>query len=400
MAQTDNNLTSIYFAERILGALEALLATSLERSVFPHRSEFHINIEVSETVQGHAQYSFDDSRGGELTIKCPSTRYEDLDVSWMQELVIQIIPRIVMIEDLPSYGQKVFGEEDGFARALNFSDPSIPISNLLGHDPKFRVSDWKIPNSEAIFPLKRSVRWNHGLDMESPNKAERKDLQPGEGKPPRWLADRSQIKHTDQKVFSVIDIPLWDRAGWRAVMYLVPVEIDKPPMIALAFEDATAGEAIFDSWRSKLGRTDKDEALSVSIITGVDKNLPYRYKVVIGTDLNALARSRESHFVMVSRINDMRPTDSRNLDRFVTRFEKVKHYFLLPAHFPHTAAAPTVLFDRHIGKQKLRISQAWQIGINDPATVAIRPEDDPIIPAGVKDAPVINLLRKKRSERE
>jgi len=39
--------------------------------------------------------------------------------------------------------------------------------------------------------------------------------------------------------------------------------------------------------------------------------------------------------------------------------------------------------------------EAWEIGLNDPVRVAISLEDEPIIPANVKDAPILDILNNQ-----
>lgn len=46
----DNSLLSLFLGEQILGSLEGLLATSLERRMFPHAEDFHICIAPSPEV--------------------------------------------------------------------------------------------------------------------------------------------------------------------------------------------------------------------------------------------------------------------------------------------------------------------------------------------------------------
>ena len=93
----------------------------------------------------------------------------------------------------------------------------------------------------------------------------------------------------------------------------------------------------------------------------------------------------------------MNPSDSRNLDTFLSRFERLGRYFLMPAHVTDDNSQPKLMTDLWIGKTELRVVPAWKIGRNDPDAVALRPEDKPIIPAEVQNAPVIELLKWKES---
>ena len=51
-------------------------------------------------------------------------------------------------------------------------------------------------------------------------------------------------------------------------------------------------------------------------------------------------------------------------------------------------------------KSELRIIDAWQVGLHDFARTAITDEDDPIIPEGQPNPPILELLEQKRNRRK
>jgi hypothetical protein len=175
-------------------------------------------------------------------------------------------------------------------------------------------------------------------------------------------------------------------------MYIVLPELDRPPYLGLGFREAEAAQAIFRGLRRKLGMVDSDEKLRVSIITGVDKHNPSHYMIVIGSNLKQSPQS--NRFMMVSKMCLMEPPDTRNLDRFLRRYERIGKYLLLPAYFESEDAEPTPYWDLMIGKQELNVRPAWQIGDHDQDACAIWEGREPIIPAGVENAPVLRALRR------
>lgn len=416
IVQVTNNLSSIYLGENILGALEALLATSLDRS-FPHASEFKINLEPSDFITGQPEYEFDDA-AGEQTVKIRHSVdilkqvSEDQATfrSWVENFIVQAAFRFTFVDGIESYAKRLFGDEVGMGRAINFSDPAIPIGNILGDSPKFRLSEWEAEAKGKRFPLRRNEPWNQ--DFNQPKEAAEanpEQLSLGEGSPPPELLDINKLKHTDRRVLSLINIPVWNKAGWSGTLYIIFPELDHPPYMALGFKDAEAAQIIFRGWLDKLGRVDSGEQLRVSIITGIDRSHPASYKVIIGTNLSSADKDSQSkQFIMVSRINQMDPPDTKNLDGFLRRLERIHKYILLPAHFIDVHAKPTPFFELGILKQQLHVRPAWQIGENDPDVSAIREDDDPIIPDGIEDAPVLRALQrfskqngeKKRVQRE
>ena len=51
--------------------------------------------------------------------------------------------------------------------------------------------------------------------------------------------------------------------------------------------------------------------------------------------------------------------------------------------------------DLGIFKFDLIEKEAWKIGLNDPDRVAINPEDEPIIPDNVNNAPILEILKSQ-----
>ena len=393
-----NNRPSVYLAEAILTALEALMATSLDARAFPHASELNIIVEPSDFVDRLPEFQIDDERQTVTVKHSPDILHQMSDDpgafrSWLQEFIIEVAFRITVVEDLDSYAGQLFGAEAGLGRAFSFSETSIPVSNILGVSPKFHLSDWEAKAKGERFPLKRNTPWDHGLKR-APEKSEadQKPLQFGEGDPPPELLDVDKLKHKDRRVISLINIPLWDKADWQAALYAVPPELDYPPYLGLGFRDAEAARAIFRGLHNKLGMIDRDEQLRVSIITGVDKNNPSHYMVVIGSSLKNDWQS--SHVVMVSKMRLMVPPDSRNLDRFLRRYERIGKYLLLPAHYEHEEAEPTLFDELAISKQELHVRAAWQIGEHDTDTCALLEGSEPIIPEGVENPPVLRALER------
>ena len=407
VARVEIGLSSLYLGEAILAALEALLATSLEvtAGVFPHAPEFGLTIVASDAIPGLPEYGFDDDRSA-LEIKVAPDNIGRIArdpiafQSWLRDLVLQITGRLIIGDDPVSYAEQVFGEEQGVGRALSFSDPSVPISNIIGDAPKFRLEDWEAVTGATRFPLKRTEEWLAGTEQHTPGVPD--DVGPGQGTDAPPLAPptpRMEIAHGDRRVFSLIDLSLWNRAKWSATLYLLPMELDIPPLLAIGFTNGDAGQLIFEKWRGKLGDVDHRDELQISIVTGVSRDRPFAYRVVIGTNPTLPERKKYKEIIQVSRINQMNPRDSRNLDGFLGRLNRVRRYQLVPALYEGEDKPPEVFYDLWIGKQTLIVRPAWQVSVEDSEAIAIRADDDPIIPSGINDAPVLRVLERARRRR-
>lgn len=181
-------------------------------------------------------------------------------------------------------------------------------------------------------------------------------------------------------------------------MYIWSADLDEEPFLALGFEDGDAGRGIFRELIKKLGTEDEQDRLRISIITGVSRAFPAKYAVLVGSNL---PNERESiaarEIVSVSRLHYMDNTNPMNLRMFQERFARTNRFRLLPGQLPSEVRQGVLSNDLVIWKNSIRIAPAWQVGENDPDFAAISPNDDPIIPAEVTDAPVLRLLdRLKR----
>lgn len=404
-----NTSSSLYLAETILGALEAFLATSLDLKgqLFPYRSDLKIYIRPSDFIEGVPEYQISEADGGQTiyirhapNAKRGTNEEHKAFHLWLMDLILKITLQIAMVSDLKSFAKRIARDELGFGRALNFSDIAIAIENILGQNPKFRLSDWESQTGTERFALRRTVPWNYGLKQTLINNEEDKSPRiPCEGESPSDLFGMDNLKHTDRRIVSLINLPLWEKAKWRGTAYIYDSEL--LPMIALSFKNPEAAKQIFEYWLNRLGQIDEDEKLRVSIITGVNKKHPSSYKVVISTNPKLTEGSPSKYFVQVSRVNQMDPPDLRNLNYFLEQYERARRYVILPTKFIDSSNVSEPFWELGIEKQELSIRSAWQIGENDQDVCAIEDDDEPIIPDGIENAPILDVLQKfpKRKKR-
>jgi hypothetical protein len=399
VADVDCSLSSLYLGEAIIAALESLLATSVELSagVIPYVPEFRIRIITSDSTAELPQFRFvEDGSAVEIVLAADdgarAARNPREFQSWLGDLVVQILGRVITGDDPETFARKVFGDELGIGRALSFADPSIPIGNVIGESPKFRFADWELAADAPRFPLVRTEPWSGRVKPPTLSNGELKSEQA----PSVEIAKDSPIMHQERRICSLINIPLWNRAKWNATLYLLPMELDALPLLAIGFADPDAGQAIFREWRSKLGPVDEHEQLRVSIVTGVSRERPFAYRVVLNTNLQLASRQKVKEIIQISRTNSMNPSDSRNLDGFLNRLSRVAAYQMLPAWYKIDGKEPEIFYDLWIGKRVLSVRPAWQVSVNDPESIAIQASDDPVIPDTISDAPVLQVLERAR----
>ena len=402
IVETPNNITSFGVAESLLGALEAFISTSDEQNVFPYRERMTIVITTSDQLEGTPQIRFPDNDSSRVEVSHPldiafATVADRQDyLEWLQYSLVQIVCRVLIIRDADVWLEQVAGQERGFSRALTLGDVLTLYKNVFGETPRICLTNW-LKEDDQSYPVLRDEPWRTAKANGSGSPIESPDF--GTGSPPEDLIDGEQLRHTDRRVLSPIDIPLWDRAQWRGTLFVG--FHDAPPILAIAFENGEAGEAIFHAWKEQWGETDKDDELRVSIIKGVSKRKPAEYSVVIGPSFRHMVNNDRKVFTSVSRINRMSPNTSKNLDIFVSDYKKKGTFLIAPAQISANGEIlkmPSTQLS--ISKRQIDIREAWQIGENDPDAVALYEDDEPIIPAGVTDPPVNKALMRKRSDRQ
>lgn len=159
-------------------------------------------------------------------------------------------------------------------------------------------------------------------------------------------------------------------------------------------------QTFLSGWHNRWGREDAEDALRVTIVTGIYKSNPHHYGVIVGPNIDHVAADFRSGDTvsMVSRINRMTPATSENLTNFLKAFNNFDAFFLMPAQLPTSSqSAPEIEFKLALLKRHLHIRPAWQIGENDHDIVALDDDEDPFIPDGVVNAPVIKAIAARRA---
>ncbi len=402
-----SDLSSIQLAETILGALEALLATSADQTgLFPYRQELRLNIRPSDHDKEGPWFQIKEHEGEPvIEIRHPpqfsptTVEARTKQKDWVLELIASVLPQLVIVRDR-KYIEHLAKEESVFSRTLSFSEIAVCISNVLGDTPKLLLSDWEKEPSTEEFPLLRTEPWFAHLQKD----AEEKDSTSmwsklGEGPPPPELLHKMRTaKHGEHNVVSLIDIPLWDKAKWRATAFMYTLDDRTPPVLGICFQDGAVGQTIFQALRKRLGKSNAAEGLRISIITGIDRSNPFAYAVVLGSNPK-IEDSKKGFLIMVSRINRMQPRDPRNLTGFLESYHRAGRYLVVPAAFSNAQEPPQFFVHLAIGKTELHVRPAWLIGENDPDLCVLHADDTPLIPDGETDPPVLRALDWIRSRR-
>ena len=172
-----------------------------------------------------------------------------------------------------------------------------------------------------------------------------------------------------------------------------------PPMLGLAYENPSAAKDIFQSWRKRYGDDDVKDDLKITIVRGISRDNPAAYAVMVSQNPDNVPLSEGNIVGFVSRINRMYPKTTQNLDLFLEDCARHGRYVLLPVHLPNKMARPEPVFDLPIGKHKLTVINAWEIGTNDMVASVLQLDEPVFIPADQLNPPVIKTLEWLKSMR-
>ena len=206
------------------------------------------------------------------------------------------------------------------------------------------------------------------------------------------------VRHDKRKIYSVVNIQLWDKAQWKGIGFMLHPSYGLGLLIG--FNEGDAGRKIFDEWIECFGNEDQQEEISIVITKGVNREHPHWYRVIISSNVDGeIDDSSENRMLqVVSRIHEMNPENSNNLDNFMKVYSQLNKYKLYPARIDDDGRNIEPFLDKGILKKKITVRDAWEIGENDFEAVVIKENDNPIIPDHVEDAPVLKVLNKKREK--
>jgi hypothetical protein len=410
VAEVSNNNRSLLIAESILAAFEAFLATSLDSHLFPHQPNIRFQIISSDTIAEVIDFEIKEERGETLeTLVEVKHSFNESYIAGLNpealskklaELIFRVIFQIAFVPNPEQYFERLLEDELAFSRAFDFTNVAIAIWNILGKTPKLQMMDWRSSDGDKLFPPLRANTWNSDETVKNSSKEQATLVppKPGQGEPPPELKSVDHLKHRDRKVFSLLDVHLWDKAGWSGTGFgLIPNNRNLPLLeLALLFRDDNASKKIFSQWKKELGNEDTEEKIRVSIITGIDADNPAAYRVVIGVNPHWLKTSGDSQIILTYRINTMNPKDSRNLDQFIDIFERLGFYILTPGCVSQDGSNANFFTELGILKKQIFIRPAWQIGEHDFDLCGVQPDDKIIIPEDVKDPPIVSALARLR----
>ncbi|WP_303864926.1 hypothetical protein [Alkalibaculum bacchi] len=292
--------------------------------------------------------------------------------------------------------EKMITEDSALSRSHTFSNSVFYGMEILG---KSTFSFETVVEEFDSLPALRTEKSNATKVVEAvETKDDKTPNQIHYSMPPDGLGFEN-ISHENIKTTTTINISLWNKSEWRGVIFLTFMDETRPPVLAPIFTKPIC-KAIFDEWIENIGKTDDEDIIGIKIIKGIDIKNPFWYRVVIGSTKFPVSKGNEPIIIALpSRLHTMTVDNNANLLRFEKALFKANNYYICPAIMTSSTSQPEIIYELMIKKKKTSVSicDAWEIENDDILGITgILPTDNPIIPEGKQDVPVLKALKRKR----
>lgn len=249
------------------------------------------------------------------------------------------------------------------------------LTSVLGKNFKYRIEDW-LSDQHKVYKRKRTAEpsaVDHSLNN------------------PQSYMDIYRINS---------DMMMWNNAGWIGCSFLVYPYGAVPPVLGLLFKNIEAGFKIFNEWKEQ----EKQGAFKIGIVIvrHIDRKHPSWYRVCVtpGRDVMKNSAVKGKGYVSVmARSHDMNADNDEKVVSLENEFKRLGQIDVAPMttemvynqNFEES-------FRRSVRLSEVMIVNEWEIANGSWEAVAVQPDDEPYIPAGMEGkAPVLELLKKLKS---
>lgn len=384
------------FAEFLIALLENTLATMFFYKTFM-RGDIIVVLKEKNTGSFSIGYSFDGI--DTYTINLDSLNLYDVSVDnhkiitdTLFELLVNILAVGFIYDDFEKTLEKMVKDDATFERGLNHTNSLYNLNKIFGSEYE-------------EFPIHKIVRkreWYDGVEIKHTKEettdlfSDAKDIIYGE-------PEKKLFNNISQKEFyspGLIKCNHWDLAEWKGVMYLGD-SINKDLIkIGFLFQKEEGAKKVFQDLISVATTDDTLGKIIISFIKGIDKNRKYDYRIMI-TGKVEIPKGRKEKLIINSptRFHTMNCINEKNfriLEDIISSGNNPDIY-IFPAVIK-TNNQIDALWDFEIKIKQVYIKEAYEIGIRDIEAATILKKDNPIIPNGVKDAPISELLHMKSNK--
>lgn len=377
-------------AEMLLGFMEAFMATWLS-GAYPARERINVYLQPGLATTFLVVTQKADTKGYDVSINASAFDESKHAENW--EAIVNFMSMLLHqnfhFDKLTERIENLFKEEEIDQRMALLFEHRKFVGQVLGKDPKLFYKDFVQGKELKAYPSKRTeaVVFNYT----TPDQSTASEVNPEKRSGP---PDDKKVGHHKRRVSSIINDQFWDAAHWKGFGFgSAPGE---PPLIFIAYENPEEGKKVFKEWIEQLGREDTEERIHITIIRGIEKEEPHWYRVVIYSEQDHGQMRENELLIVAARMHTMNADTSTNLETLIRLFEEYEEYFLIPAAIHPTTHQVIPFTDLRIRKRSLYIRNAWEIGSHDIDIMGVFNNDNPIIPEGIEDAPVLKAMERKK----
>lgn len=381
----------IELAQQLLAVLESFCAPMIVDHVVSTLPVVNIDILLEDENDFILQHSFDTAAQvtsaeilcSPISIANLTDEQRDAIKQFYSEFCLHFVT-IICPQVSCSSLEEMLRDDKALERAVVFNCNIGLDSYFMGRDAVPGIESHQDASLELHKPTRR-VAWFEHHNIEPMGWRPKNDVSEERPKHPFQF---STLKHRELKISSLIQISLWDQAGWRGVgFHGGGGEI---PSIVFLFDKPTVGARIFSNIAKTVGVKDSKNILRIALIRGISKHNPEHYRVVVTNNLGQNDDDSSSIHSASSRILTVTPNSSQNLDRFLSDYEYYKRCYVVTVD---ANGKPT----HHLSTSGVVVINAWEIDDNQLEISAIQPDDDVLLPEGVDNPPISRALTRIRS---
>lgn len=359
----DPTNTAIIVAEAIAGSIEAFFATAFELEAFGHVERFNVRVVESDTRDFVVETDLDHMR---MTVHWPQGVFPGSPGVYadFQRMLFEVATRVFWATcHAKSHGDaadRLLGADSAADRLAMIASLCLSRHRMFGGVA--RLSKW-----DQHAPQKYELRSDRpAVVAQAPAARPVGKGGADEGVPPKVT------NHEVVAVRSVIDLHLWDQAGWTGTAFGSFGDA-APPFLALMFKNQDAATKIFERWRERFGSRDESEEIYIGIVRQYSAEHPAHYGMVVTSRLPEDGDSRTQFSTLVSRSLSMEPDNDVNLSRFLKDYERVGAYLLMPMVLEEGQAQPALLRNLFVLKRTLHVKRAADVEPFDPENLFLGP---------------------------
>ncbi len=386
----------------ILATIESFFGTGVANELISLTGKIKIELCYDADSKSLIKGNILDEKPNVISISFKDYNSEDIITAqrefsdFLIELIGMVIAIMFPIDSELSKIEKMIKNDAAFDRSQTFSNSVFYGLETLGKNAFSFVS--AIHDFEDL-PMKRTKKSQvtdtnfieDKIELITPETVH-------QSKPPEDM-DLKNFSNADIITSSIINVPLWNICDWKGVLFMASPLHAFPPVISLAFTKTTC-KNIFEDWIKDIGHNDSKNKIGIRIIKGINKKHPYWYRVIVcqlGFSYNSMKNSQI--IAMPVRLHTMEPNSDVNLKMFERELQIVKSFSICPSYIQDISAQPQVFQDLMIHKnlESIIICDACDVQETDWLTeCGILPTDEPIIPLGKENAPILAMIERKK----